>query len=80
VIRIREAVKSFRRSIPKLYASDSRDPFAWVRFFDRLSGWVWYVLEYDGDNTFFGYVEGIGAEFGYFSLSELEAFNKSFGV
>ena len=43
-----------------------------VKFFTPWTSWTWYATEYDGDNTFFGYVRGMEGEFGYFSLSELE--------
>ena len=43
-----------------------------VKFFTPWTSWTWYATEYDGDNTFFGYVRGMEGEFGYFHLSELE--------
>ncbi len=45
-----------------------------VRFFDPTSNWRWYVMEYDGDGTFFGLVlAGQSALTGQFTLGELEA-------
>ncbi len=38
-----------------------------------MSIWTWYVLEFDGEDTFFGLVDGLEVELGYFSLSELES-------
>ena len=32
---------------------------------------TWYASEFDGEDTFFGLVDGFEAEFGYFSFSEL---------
>ena len=73
MIGIRGAVQSLGKAIPKLCCSEStKDPIVWVRFYAPWNGWAWYVIEYDGNDTFYGYAEGIGAEFGYFSLSELE--------
>lgn len=36
------------------------------------SSWSWYPIEFDGEDTFFGLVDGAEKELGYFSLSELE--------
>ena len=45
-----------------------------VRFFDPKSNWRWYVMEYDGNGTFFGLVlAGQSALTGRFTLGELEA-------
>lgn len=43
-----------------------------VKFFTPDSNWTWYVSEFDGEDICFGLVIGFVAEFGYFSLSELE--------
>ena len=44
-----------------------------VRFFDPTSNWRWYVMEYDGEGTFFGLVlAGQSALTGQFTLAELE--------
>lgn len=42
------------------------------KFFTPDSNWTWYATEYDGKDTFFGYVRGLEDELGYFSLKELE--------
>ena len=62
-----------RDALPKLYATDG-DPNqqAVVKFFTPDSGWTWYGCEFDGEDTFFGLVDGFECELGYFSLSELE--------
>lgn len=65
-------------ALPPLYSQDGKgfDATVHVKFFGG-GRWTWYVTEYDGDDTFFGYVvSGLGPdcdEFGYFSRSELEA-------
>jgi len=41
------------------------------KFFTPDAGWTWYVIEFDGKDTFFGYVIGIEPELGDFTLSEL---------
>ena len=49
---------------------------AWARCPVPWTGWTWFVTEgsqEDDDFIFFGYVIGPEAEWGYFSLCELEA-------
>lgn len=56
---------------------DSSDPIVICKFFDPCGSWTWYATEFDGDDTFFGYVVGFEKEWGYFSLSELESVTKT---
>lgn len=43
-----------------------------AKFFTPWSHWTWYATEYDPKTrTFFGYVDGLEGEYGYFSLDEL---------
>jgi len=42
-----------------------------VKFFYPDFDWTWYGIAFDGNETFFGLVDGFEAEFGYFSLREL---------
>ncbi len=51
-----------------------------VKFFGPTGSWTWYATEFDGKDTFFGYVRGDENEFGYFSLSELESIKRPFGL
>ncbi len=49
-----------------------------VKFFTPDSFWTWYAVsasqdEKSGDVQFFGYVDGMYPELGYFWLSELES-------
>lgn len=48
-----------------------------VKFFSNFSNWTWYVVEAElqenGDWLFFGLVDGIEKELGYFLLSELQS-------
>jgi len=69
-----------RASLPPLGAqADNRDPIVYVRFRLPRRGWVWFVTEGSPnpegtDFCFFGFVVGMfGAEWGHFSLSELNA-------
>lgn len=68
-----------KNSLPRLYTQqDVSDPIVHLKFFFPGSAWTWFVTEGqpEGDDfTFFGYVIGFEAEFGYFSLRELEEVN-----
>ena len=41
------------------------------KFFTPWTGWTWYATEYS-NGVFFGLVNGLEKEYGYFSLAELE--------
>ena len=70
-----------RRQLPPLYASEhEEDPQIICKFFTPDSSWTWYAIEFDGDDTFFGFVEGLDNELGYFSLSELESVRGPLGL
>lgn len=70
--------KANRTALPPLYSQDGKgmDAIAHVKFFGGGRG-TWYATEFDGEDTFFGYVVSpLGPdcdELGYFSLSELQA-------
>ena len=73
--------QEIRRRLPRLYATeDDKDPIVQVKFFSPWTNWTWYATEFDGENIFFGLVEGFETEWGYFSLSELEAARGPGGV
>lgn len=66
--------KGLASKIPKLYQTEHvplREKLAMVKFFHPASNWTWYVIEYDGEDTCWGLVEGHEIEFGFFSLSEI---------
>ena len=51
-----------------------------VKFFDPTGNWTWYATEFDGEDTFFGLVDGFELEWGDFSLSELQSVKGRFGL
>ena len=56
-----------------------------VKFFTPDSNWTWYTVsaskdEESGDVQFFGLVDGLEAELGYFWLSELESVKGPLGL
>lgn len=73
--------KKVAATVPPLYATeDEGDPVARVKLFSCVSGWTWYVTEYDSaTGEAFGLVEGFADEWGYFSIPEMEALNRAKG-
>ena len=73
--------KELREKLPSLYTTKHEpDPLVICKFFTPDSSWTWYAIEFDGKDTFFGYVDGFEAELGYFSLSELESVRGKLGL
>lgn len=68
-----------RKALPKLYANENKgidDAIVVAKFFSPYGNGAstWYITEFDGKDTLFGFTElGMGGdEWGYTSLSELE--------
>lgn len=61
--------KAIKRQLPK--EPQGKDPMIWVKFFYPDFSWTWYAMSYDGEDSFYGLVDGHFVEIGYFSLSEL---------
>jgi hypothetical protein len=74
--------QEIRTQLPELYANEEIGlaAQALIKFFTPDSSWSWYGSEFDGEDTFFGLVIGFVAEFGYFSLSELESVRGPLGL
>jgi len=75
--------QEIREKLPPLYNSEKhpeKEAIAMVKFFSPYSQWTWYAVEFDGEDTFFGLVDGFEMEYGYFSYSELEAVTVFGGV
>ena len=71
-----------RKILPPLYAQEhlGGKAVAYVKFFTPDSNWTWYVTEFDGEDLFFGLVDGLEMELGYFRLSELQKVRGSMGL
>jgi hypothetical protein len=71
--------EELKARLPKLYSQEGdTDPMVYAKFLFPASGRVWFVTEGQttgNDFTFFGYVIGFEAEWGYFKLGELEQVN-----
>lgn len=64
--------KKILNALPSLgKTQNQKDPIAQVKFFYPDFDWTWYGIEFDGEDIFYGYVEGFEGEYGNFSLSEL---------
>jgi hypothetical protein len=66
-----------------LYSQDSKgnEAVAICKFF--LQGFTWYVLEAQkngSDYEFFGIVDGLDKEYGYFTLSQLQSLRGRWGL
>lgn len=68
--------KKIKKKLPKLYSQENeKDPMVYVKFFDPVGSWTWYVTEGEernGDFLFFGLVIGVEAELGYFTINQLQ--------
>lgn len=66
--------EGLRKQLPDLYGQDDAGDNAvvYARYFSLSSMWEWFATEFDGEDTFYGLVNGFEPEFGYFSLSEME--------
>ncbi len=73
--------KDLLNKLPAFYSQEKeKDPILMCKYYMPLNRWVWYPIEFDGVDTFFGYVVGDNPELGYFSLSELESVEGSYGL
>jgi hypothetical protein len=73
--------KALRKKLPPLYATEKDpDPVVICKFFTPDAQWTWYMIEFDGKDTFFGYVDRLYPELGYFSLSEVKSIRGSLGL
>lgn len=69
------------KKLPALYTVENdNDPMVKCKFFLPMTKWYWYAMEFDGVDTFFGFVVGDYNELGYFSLSELQSIEGPYGL
>ncbi len=74
--------KEILEKLPKLYSQEEKglEAVAVVKFFTPDSNWTWYATEFDGEDLFFGLVDGFEKEIGYFRLSELQSVKGALGL
>ena len=80
--RMKLLTKEIRRRLPPLGGQDGKggQAVAYAKFFTPDSSWTWYATEFDGEDTFFGLVDGHFKELGDFSLAELESVRGPMGL
>ena len=80
--RMQLLTKEIRGKLPPLDSQDGKGgkAVAWAKFFTPDSNWTWWATEFDGEDLFFGLVEGQFKELGYFSLSELQSARGPMGL
>jgi len=75
--------KELKKQFPKLYEGEeipTEEKKVIAKFFTPWTSWTWYATEFDGEDLFFGLVDGQEKEWGYFSLRELEAITGPAGL
>ena len=74
--------KAIEKKIPALHGTEGQGMIAVavVKYFCPWNSWTWYGVEYDGEDTMYGYVVGMAEELGYFSLKELAAIKGPYGL
>jgi hypothetical protein len=75
--------ESERAKLAKPYETEGKnlsEVMAPVKFFCPWSNWTWYAAEFDGEDLFFGLVDGHEKELGYFSLKELSDLTGPMGL
>lgn len=83
--------KEIRKNLPPLYSQDNKcgTAMAHVKFFTPDSNWTWWatggspIKDEQGrevDFRFFGIVDGLARELGYFTLKELERIRGPLGL
>ena len=79
---MRLLTKEIRKKLPALFSQEEKglDAMVVVKFFTPWTNWTWYATEFDGEDLFFGLVDGHEKELGYFSLSELESVSGPAGL
>lgn len=71
------------KQLPPLYSQDGKgmEAIAQVKFFTPDGNWTWYATEYDPETrTFFGLVDGLEKELGYFTLNDIETIRGKLGL
>jgi hypothetical protein len=73
--------KELARRVPALGSTaEDPDPIVQCKFFYPDFGWTWYLIEWDGVDICYGFVDGDFPELGNFSLAELQATRGKLGL
>jgi hypothetical protein len=81
VMPMKLLTKKLRQQLPPLYSTENDpDPLVVCKFFYPAFSWTWYAIEFDGEDLFYGFVDGDFPELGYFSLAELRGVRDKLGL
>ena len=73
--------KEILDKIPNIHGQSGMDARVYVKFFQPWGSWTWYATEYDPEGEeFFGYVDGLEGELGYWRLGDLTGIEGPFGL
>lgn len=75
--------KLIEKKLPALYATEELgdEAICYLKLFTPWSHWTWYATEYDPETgTFFGLVQGLEEELGYFTLEEIQSIKGPAGL
>lgn len=74
--------EELRSQLPPLGSQEGKGgkAIAHLKLFTPSAQWSWFATEFDGRDLFFGLVDGMEKELGYFSLKELESVRGPFGL
>ena len=74
--------QEIRKKLPPLYSQEDKGGKAvvYLKMFTPDCNWTWLATEFDGEDIFFGLVDGHEKELGYFSLKELESVRGGLGL
>jgi hypothetical protein len=77
-------IDELRKELPPIRSqAEDPNPLVYAKFFTPDSNWTWFVTEGSPDGNdfrFFGFVQGLEDEWGYFMLSELTAVRGPMGL
>jgi hypothetical protein len=75
--------QEIRKQFKNIGSREGKEPeetICVVKFFNPTGSWTWYATEFDGEDIFFGLVDGFELEWGTFSLAELQSIKGHFGL
>ena len=74
--------QEIKKKLPKLYEQEDKggDAIVYLKMFTPDSSFTFFITEFDGEDLFFGLVDGHEKELGYFSLKELQSVKGPLGL
>jgi len=74
--------EAYINKLPKLYEQAwlGENAVIFIKYHDPHNNNAWYVTEFDGKDTFFGFILGDDTRLGYFRLQELKDYKNELGL